>query len=91
VKGQLLIDALKRSLDIATDHDLCRTLGLSGMTPYNWRQREVTPRIIAAVVSKLIRKQLTGEAIIREAKRKLAASSLKELAGDLGITDRSIA
>lgn len=90
MNGRLLIAALKRSLGVATDQGLRRALGVSGMTLHNWRQREITPRIISAMVSRLTQKQLTGEAIIREAKKKLEASSLRELAGHLGITDQAV-
>jgi DNA-binding transcriptional regulator YiaG len=91
MKSGQLIDALKKSLGVATDQSLCRTLEVSGMTLHNWRQRKrLTPRIIAALVRRLTKKRPTGEAIVRETRKKLAVSSLTELAGELGITSQAI-
>jgi hypothetical protein len=61
------------------------------MTPHNWRQRRrMTPNIIAAMFRRVMRRHFTGEAIIRAVDKRLRTSSLREVAGELGISDQAV-
>lgn len=91
MKGEQLIDALKKRLGTVTDRDLCRKLGLGEMTPHNWRQKKkLTPRILAAMICRLTQMRLSGNTIIKEVSKKLDVSSQRTLASDLGITVQAV-
>ena len=88
MNGRELIGALKRKLDLSTDTSLGRALGLSGVTLQNWRnRRKITPRIVA---EQIVRGRLGGEEVIAALKKKLRVKSLRDLAGQIGVTEQAV-
>jgi hypothetical protein len=91
MNGRQLTDALRKSLGAESDADLCGALGISSMTLHNWRNRkQLTPRIVAAMIKRLSGNAVTGSEIVLATRKKLDVSSLTELAGELGITNQAI-
>lgn len=87
MKGADLIIALKKKLGLKTDTALRRAIGVSGMTLHNWRNRKITPRIIADHVAY---GRASGEKVVSALRKKFKASTIKVLAKKLGVTQQAI-
>lgn len=90
MNGGKFIDALKKSLRITSDIDLKKKTGLSIMTIHNWRQRTLTPQMVASVVRRLAQERVMGDVVVEKSRKKLKTESLADLAHKLGVTNQAI-
>jgi hypothetical protein len=90
MKADKLIQALKKKFVVSTDTDLLQALGLSPMTLHNWRKKSLTPRIIAELIHRLAKGNVSGASVAKELHTKLGTKSLAELARHFGVTLQAV-
>lgn len=91
MRGSDLVAALRRKFRASTDRELAEMLGITTVSLTNWRARtSITPRQLADAFHRQLSAPVSGEAVVDAFMKRLDASTVRELAKQLGVTPVAI-